>query len=100
VDEEKAESRETEGLVPNRIDLLLRSSHLIPPSLPPFLPYQVTKAVIAVPAKFNARQKRATGEAYKRAGLKVMKEERKKGETAEERKGVYSPFLPSLPSPP
>ncbi len=32
---------------------------------------QVTKAVIAVPAKFDARQKRATGEAYKRAGLKV-----------------------------
>lgn len=32
---------------------------------------QVTKAVIAVPAKFDARQKRATGEAYRRAGLKV-----------------------------
>lgn len=34
---------------------------------------QITKAVIAVPAKFDARQKRATGEAYKRAGLKVMR---------------------------
>ncbi|GAB5036602.1 molecular chaperone [Nannochloropsis oceanica] len=34
---------------------------------------QVTKAVIAVPAKFNSRQKRATGEAYMRAGLKVMR---------------------------
>lgn len=33
---------------------------------------QVTKAVIAVPAKFDARQKRATGEAYRRAGLKVF----------------------------
>ena len=34
---------------------------------------QIKKAVIAVPAKFGARQKRATGEAYKRAGLKVMR---------------------------
>jgi len=34
---------------------------------------QVTKAVIAVPAKFNSRQKRATGEAYMRAGLKVIR---------------------------
>lgn len=32
---------------------------------------QVTKAVVTVPAKFTPAQKRATGEAYKRAGLKV-----------------------------
>lgn len=32
---------------------------------------QVTKAVITVPAKFDPQQKKATGEAYKRAGLKV-----------------------------
>jgi len=34
---------------------------------------QVNKAVITVPAKFDPRQKRATGEAYKKAGLKVMR---------------------------
>lgn len=32
---------------------------------------QVNKAVIAVPAKFDSRQRMATAEAYKRAGLKV-----------------------------
>jgi hypothetical protein len=35
---------------------------------------QVTKAVITVPAKFTPAQKKATGEAYKRAGLKVLRE--------------------------
>lgn len=34
---------------------------------------QVNKAVVAVPAKFNSEQRQATGEAYKRAGLKVMR---------------------------
>jgi molecular chaperone DnaK (HSP70) len=34
---------------------------------------QVNKAVIAVPAKFSAQQRQATGEAYKKAGLKVMR---------------------------
>jgi molecular chaperone DnaK (HSP70) len=34
---------------------------------------QVNKAVIAVPAKFNAEQRRATGEAYRKAGLKVVR---------------------------
>lgn len=34
---------------------------------------QVTKAVIAVPAKFDSNQRAATGEAYKRAGLKVVR---------------------------
>ena len=33
---------------------------------------QVNKAVIAVPAKFDSRQRMATAEAYKRAGLKVQ----------------------------
>jgi molecular chaperone DnaK (HSP70) len=32
---------------------------------------QVNKAVIAVPAKFTDAQRAATGEAFKRAGLKV-----------------------------
>lgn len=34
---------------------------------------QVNKAVIAVPAKFNSIQRQATGEAYKQAGLKVIR---------------------------
>jgi molecular chaperone DnaK (HSP70) len=34
---------------------------------------QVNKAVIAVPAKFNAQQRAATAEAYKLAGLKVIR---------------------------
>ena len=34
---------------------------------------QITKAVVAVPAKFDAAQRRATAEAYKQAGLKVMR---------------------------
>lgn len=34
---------------------------------------QVNKAVIAVPAKFNSQQRIATGEAYKKAGLKVVR---------------------------
>jgi molecular chaperone DnaK (HSP70) len=34
---------------------------------------QVTKAVIAVPAKFTATQRAATGAAYKAAGLKVVR---------------------------
>eukprot|EP01038_Epipyxis_sp_PR26KG_P014585 gene14585-19587_t len=34
---------------------------------------QVNKAVIAVPAKFDANQRKATGEAYKQAGLKVVR---------------------------
>jgi len=34
---------------------------------------QVNKAVIAVPAKFNSVQRQATGEAYKQAGLKVIR---------------------------
>ena len=34
---------------------------------------QVNKAVIAVPAKFDANQRQATGECYKRAGLKVVR---------------------------
>ena len=34
---------------------------------------QVNKAVIAVPAKFDANQRKATGEAYRQAGLKVMR---------------------------
>lgn len=34
---------------------------------------QVNKAVIAVPAKFNSEQRQATGEAYRKAGLKVMR---------------------------
>jgi hypothetical protein len=34
---------------------------------------QVNKAVIAVPAKFNSEQRQATGEAYRAAGLKVMR---------------------------
>ena len=34
---------------------------------------QVRKAVMAVPAKFDSQQRMATGEAYKRAGLKVMR---------------------------
>lgn len=34
---------------------------------------QVTKAIIAVPAKFTAQQRQATGEAYRRAGLKVIR---------------------------
>jgi molecular chaperone DnaK (HSP70) len=34
---------------------------------------QVNKAVIAVPAKFDANQRQATGEAYRKAGLKVMR---------------------------
>ena len=34
---------------------------------------QVKKAVIAVPAKFNALQREATGAAYKAAGLKVIR---------------------------
>ena len=33
---------------------------------------QVNKAVIAVPAKFNAEQRKATAEAFKNAGLKVI----------------------------
>ena len=32
---------------------------------------QVNKAVIAVPAKFTPLQRQATGEAFKKAGLKV-----------------------------
>lgn len=34
---------------------------------------QVTKAIIAVPAKFDAVQRQATGAAYKAAGLKVIR---------------------------
>jgi len=34
---------------------------------------QVNKAVIAVPAKFDSQQRQATGEAYRKAGLKVMR---------------------------
>lgn len=34
---------------------------------------QVTKAIIAVPAKFTSQQRQATGEAYRRAGLKVIR---------------------------
>lgn len=34
---------------------------------------QVNKAVIAVPAKFSSEQRAATGEAYKAAGLKVVR---------------------------
>jgi molecular chaperone DnaK (HSP70) len=34
---------------------------------------QVSKAVIAVPAKFDANQRKATGEAFSRAGLKVVR---------------------------
>mmetsp|Transcript_30564 Transcript_30564/g.68531 ORF Transcript_30564/g.68531 Transcript_30564/m.68531 type:complete len:534 (+) Transcript_30564:198-1799(+) len=34
---------------------------------------QVSKAVMAVPAKFNAEQRRATAEAFKQAGLRVMR---------------------------
>ena len=34
---------------------------------------QVTKAIIAVPAKFTPLQRQATGEAYRRAGLKVRR---------------------------
>uniref|UniRef100_A0A7S0SSX6 Uncharacterized protein n=1 Tax=Chromulina nebulosa TaxID=96789 RepID=A0A7S0SSX6_9STRA len=34
---------------------------------------QVNKAVIAVPAKFDSIQRQATGDAYKRAGLKVVR---------------------------
>lgn len=34
---------------------------------------QVNKAVIAVPAKFSPLQRQATGEAYKKAGLKVVR---------------------------
>lgn len=34
---------------------------------------QVTKAVIAVPAKFTSNQRAATGAAYKAAGLKVVR---------------------------
>lgn len=34
---------------------------------------QVNKAVIAVPAKFDSNQRAATGEAYKKAGLKVVR---------------------------
>ena len=34
---------------------------------------QVNKAVVAVPAKFDANQRRATGNAYKQAGLKVVR---------------------------
>jgi molecular chaperone DnaK (HSP70) len=34
---------------------------------------QVRKAVMAVPAKFDAEQRMATAEAYKQAGLKVMR---------------------------
>jgi molecular chaperone DnaK (HSP70) len=34
---------------------------------------QVNKAIIAVPAKFNAEQRQATGAAYKAAGLKVVR---------------------------
>ncbi len=34
---------------------------------------QVNKAIIAVPAKFNAEQRQATGAAYKAAGLKVIR---------------------------
>lgn len=34
---------------------------------------QVNKAIIAVPAKFNAEQRQATGSAYKAAGLKVIR---------------------------
>jgi molecular chaperone DnaK (HSP70) len=34
---------------------------------------QVNKAIIAVPAKFNADQRQATGAAYKAAGLKVIR---------------------------
>jgi len=34
---------------------------------------QISKAVMAVPAKFNAEQRRATVEAYKQAGLRVMR---------------------------
>lgn len=33
---------------------------------------QVSKAVIAVPAKFTSHQRAATGAAYKAAGLKVL----------------------------
>ena len=34
---------------------------------------QVNKAVIAVPAKFDANQRKATGDAYAKAGLKVVR---------------------------
>ena len=34
---------------------------------------QVNKAVIAVPAKFDSNQRRATAECYKQAGLKVVR---------------------------
>lgn len=34
---------------------------------------QVNKAVIAVPAKFTAIQRQATAEAYRQAGLKVVR---------------------------
>ena len=34
---------------------------------------QVNKAIIAVPAKFNAEQRQATGAAYKAAGLKIVR---------------------------
>ena len=35
--------------------------------------HQVSKAVIAVPAKFTSNQRAATGAAYKAAGLKVVR---------------------------
>ena len=34
---------------------------------------QISKAVVAVPAKFSAEQRRATVEAYKQAGLRVVR---------------------------
>uniref|UniRef100_A0A6U1BP74 Uncharacterized protein n=1 Tax=Rhizochromulina marina TaxID=1034831 RepID=A0A6U1BP74_9STRA len=34
---------------------------------------QITRAVVSVPAKFNTRQRQATVDAYKAAGLKVMR---------------------------
>ena len=34
---------------------------------------QVNKAVIAVPAKFDANQRRATAECFRRAGLRVVR---------------------------
>lgn len=35
--------------------------------------FKITRAVIAVPAKFDSLQRQAIGDAYKKAGLKIMR---------------------------
>ena len=50
--------------------------------------YDITRAVICVPAKFGLRETKATQEAFERAGMKVMRvlEERQTALKAKKRR--------------